>query len=219
MTEQQIENLKKVLSSSEQELNSSDLDKKIITASKINAPERRRLFDSWVENYQSLSMISSAALSVLLTVGMLFTLSFILSSNDNINERNNVAVQASIVDQVVVIEQDSSVATAVPNTALQQPSTQQPATQHARDQILASIEPLDIKVILDGMEFSHVDERALAEMAVTEAMADIRFMVMDGQLNSARDRYERLRRSCAVCSLPKTLEALVLNEESSSRRS
>lgn len=214
MTEQQIENLKKILSTSEQQPNSAELDDKIMTAAVKYAPIKKRLIDFLRIENQQFNVISSVGLSILLTVALFFSLSFILSKDEISQDQSYIVDRTDFEFQVEANDHETSIVTSSPIEFIERP-----ISADARDQLLAGMQPLDIKAILDSMEFTHTNDRELAEMAVTQAMNDIRFMVMEGELNNARDRYDRLRRSCSTCTLPETLEALVFNQTSSSSRS
>lgn len=213
MTEQQIENLKNILSSTDELTNSKELDAKILKAAKLNVPAKKQFFDTFGFKHQSLSFISTAALSVLLTTGIIFSLSYVVTNDRILDEKRPVASNTTIEEREIDLLNTTPV-----QIKKQIDLFDKPITEPARAQILAGMQSSDIAVLLDEMSFAHLDERLLAERAITEAMQDIRFMVMDDQLNSARERYERLRRSCSVCTLPETLEALVSRDVFSSVR-
>lgn len=206
MTEQQIENLRRVLSLSDEEQNSSELDEKILAVAKAKAPRTKPHFLINYFNVQSINFATSAAVSVLLTVGLFLGLSQILSVDDSFSNTDELFHAKEAQTNKREISQ--------PELVLEHELIARPLTESARDQILVDMELPEVSGLLDNMQFSIIEDRVIAQQAMLSAMEDIRYMVMNGGFNDARDRYDRLRRTCSVCTLPDTLEALVLNTAS-----
>ena len=73
-----------------------------------------------------------------------------------------------------------------------------------------SLELPSAEALLDGMEFVAASERLAAQTELVRALGDIHVLLKGGELDNARERYERLKHACGVCMLPDSLEALVL---------
>lgn len=214
MTEQQINNLGKILASSETIESSSQLDKIILTAAHQNKPIKKSfsLFNGF--HFQPLSFASSVVLSIAFTIfifagmGQLISIEHPSLANEELTPNN----------QTLAVTEKKS--TSVESATLKpEIISQAPMTPKARDQLLVEMALPDTKYLLNRMEFSFIEERDQAETSITAALGDIQLMIADGELNDARQRYERLRRSCETCSLPVTLEALVLNANAGTTRS
>ena len=93
---------------------------------------------------------------------------------------------------------------------------QAPQTLSARDQILAEMKLPNTAEILASLKFDVQQDRNLAEASINIAMTDIRQLIGVGQLSKARQRYAELRTMCANCTLPDTLEMLVIDANKNS---
>jgi len=98
MTEQQIENLQKLLSRSTLEGGSKELDERILQASRERVPTPVR--ESWFSIY---SAMTAGALAVILTIGLFFAMGHIVNVEEPVfvaqPDESNTTVKAQIVDQ------------------------------------------------------------------------------------------------------------------------
>ena len=209
MTEQQIKHLEKILNHSKADLETPELDKKILLAAKTKTSTNSRPINFNPFNLIQFGFLGSATLSIMITAGIFFTLNRIISversssilSADPItlnkqNQQRNVTQSTQTPE---IISRPDHIVIAVPTT------------QHARDQILMEMDLPDIKTLLSKMESPLSKDIILTENLIVQAMDDIRLMISNGKLNNARQRYDELKRYCISCSLPESLEALVLN--------
>lgn len=217
MTEQQVKKLKDLLDATDAPINSAELDSRIMRAASTQAEQRNR---SHRDNkpflgFMSSSLFTAAVLSLLMTAGVFIALSQIV----NTGNQSNIAAQSKTAIEInfgsgAALKAHKPVSSDSTQVAvrLDELSPTPTDSSQTRDQILAQMSLPDGQDVLGGMEFLLEADRVLAEQSVQLAMSDIRTMIGQGQLKSARERYERLRQSCDVCSLPSTLEALVLND-------
>lgn len=203
MTEQQIKQLKSILAATTDEQNSAELDNTILRSAKQLASQRKPFW-----NWSSLSTVGSAALAVLVTVTAFWTMSFALKPTEFIPPvaTINQEIEFEVKPQTIApAAQDNLII-----TRPEEPPLYQRSSDETKKQILASLGLLNTDKLLDNMPFPLAKDRQSAKLALNTAMADINKMLSDGQVKDARKRYDRLRRSCQVCTLPLTLEALAL---------
>ena len=220
MTEQQIKNLQVLLNSSQEtqldeqaEKDMLAFDTKILDAAKHHVVNKKssylsRLFDRI--SVPSFGLINAIALSVMLTLGVLFFLGQLTQLDDTQFLANKRIAQLEKNSQAELVDSESTLILS---------SIERPVSQNVRDQILLEMKLPDAQILLDEMGFSLTDDRQIAAVAITDALLDIRLMIKDGELNNARQRYEQLRLNCIVCVLPNSLEAVVLNFSPDSNRS
>ena len=222
MTEQHLNTLKELLASSKEVQNSAELDATILAASLANAPVARNVTSSWHAVFP-LNSVATAAVSITICMGVLLAMSQIISSDRNTEP---YALTPNVSSELII--------EVAPNHYPEPPildgtldgtgSIVKPRLppefggRTTQDQILAGIELPSAQALLEGKEFSFADERSLTESSLSGALADINQMLRSGALNEARDRYDRLRRSCSVCDLPTSLEALALATNNSTTR-
>ena len=69
----------------------------------------------------------------------------------------------------------------------------------------------DTEELLAGLVFSPTADQNSVRNSIALAMDEIRFLLLDGEIDNARSRYALLKENCSDCDLPDTLEALVLS--------
>jgi len=220
MTEQQIKNLQELLNDSSVEKldgstdnDLSELDAKLLNAAKQYVPVKKAsylsiLFERF--SFRSFGFINAMALSVMLTLGLLFVLGQLTQLDDSLILASGEIPQG---EKVVEKERGQLTKTVILDSA------ERPVSMNVRDQILLDMKLPDAQILVNEMQFSLADEKQIASVAISNALFDIRLMINDGELNNARQRYERLRKNCVVCVLPNSLEAVVLNFNLDSNRS
>jgi len=214
MTEHELKALKSVLDSSEQALNSTELDDEILRAAYAKA-ERMNVDKTWFERVvgllslrsSSLS-VGSAVLSLFLTVAVFFGLSNLISVEPGIPPQ--VAQNADTATEIYIDSNklqliEPAIRFAKPEYSVQTP----PSSINARDQLLAAMTLPSADTVVDRMMFNQEADRVLAGNLVAQAMSDIQVLIRDGEFNQARSRFDQLRQRCSVCTLPESLELLV----------
>jgi len=215
MTEQQIENLKQLLSNSETSDCSSVLDSKILNAAKLQSEQSTNSAQdkssSWFFHaFNSFGKLSAAALSVVITAALFVGLNQLISVDSSPHETDRPLVKTG--NDNIEIELEVVVNDSPTNENIAEPkSVTPPARQPARDQILSEMELPNTADIMASLNFDIQQDRNLAEAAINIAMNDIRQFIGVGQLHKARLRYAELRKMCSNCTLPDTLEMLVFN--------
>lgn len=222
MTEQHINTLKELLASSKKVENSAELDAKILAAARTKKTTVKNTRTNWLRFFP-LRSLSTAVFSITICVGVLLAMSQIISIDNNQNSYVSVANGPS--ELVLEIFPSESTKPLILNGTSDRPeSIKNPGLppefggRTTQNQILAGLELPTAQALLEGKEFSFADERSLLESSLSGALADINQMLRSGALNDARDRYDRLRRSCSVCDLPSSLEALALANDNSTSR-
>ena len=216
MTEQQFEKLKTMLQSSDAPENSPELDSSILGAAKQQAEQYQQSekrtssknnSTNWFVSLLQGSYAQAAVLSVALTLAVFFGLGQMLKpDSDDLFAHTNG--QKDHTEITFVVPQKSSVLTH--QTPLIPDALPEPLITDAREQILAQMNTLNVGELLDSMNFDQQKDRQFAESLVILAMTDIQFMLKNGKLNNARQRYVELKERCDVCRLPNTLDALAL---------
>lgn len=224
MTEQQIQQLKKLLENSSHNENSTELDHAILGKAQAMSEQRQRLNTQASGQTQSIRGLShwfatfgfmrSAALSVALTVAVFWGLNKAISVDHQAQPL--IANNSSFDDLAYVTRVDNRPKGAQSLSKFDRPvyapgTSPQLLTIDVRDQILAEMEFPETQRVLDSIALSLDENRMTTEAVVVQAMTDIKDMIREGQLNNARDRYNLLLLACGQCALPDTLEALVLN--------
>jgi len=211
MTERQIENLKKLLMNSKVTEDTPELDDKILTAAKQHAKNLTRQ-SNW--SLLQFGTLSSVTLSIAFTVTLFFGLNQILNINapSEIQAQHNAEVNVALLANKQKATQPSASVITHPNELIKKLGVvSAPEAQPVRDQILAQLELPNTQDILATMSFQLQEDHKLAENSINFAMSDIRQLISGGQLDKARVRYAQLREMCDGCTLPNTLEALVIN--------
>ena len=220
MTEQQFEKIKELLDASKPAQSSTELDNKILTmaAQQLDQDKQQQVRGqifagsfkkvlSWLQKFTQNGIAQAAVLSTALTlvvfVGMAQLLKVEQGSSFTASEQTTLEfkVSSKIVNETL----PARTKVALPTIEFEMPETQQ-----ARDQILASMPLPDINSLLNDVVSQDSRDRQFTQSVVSVAMKDIRFMLDNGQLDDARVRYAKLKKRCTECSLPDTLEALVV---------
>ncbi|MEM7357785.1 MAG: hypothetical protein AAF431_01655 [Pseudomonadota bacterium] len=216
MTEQQIEQLKSLLADSADQENSKQLDERILTAAAQTAQTRQTSTRAQASVRSPFGSLVTASLAVLFTGGV-----FLLMSNMVAVDEPGPIAQVEPDELKIVLENQPSTATQEMVVARQNPKRLMPevlpptlnSNHRSKDEILAELDIPSADALLDTMEFSLAKDRPLARQALESALADINLMLNEGDWDDARKRYDRLRRSCMVCTLPPNLESLALNTQ------
>ena len=223
MTEQQFERLKQHLDASSKQT-SVDLDKSILHAAMQRAEQnetqqpdegkntKKRLgnqLHNWLSGWLQTTAVQSAVVSVALTVFVFVGLALTIKPEQQttISNSESMAFTFNSTDQLDDKTQRNDDVKALIQKV---EPLQMPVTQQGRDQILAQMSLPDVQTLLEAMEFEQHDDRQSAESVISIAMQDIRIMIENQNLNGARVRYAGLKQRCAKCSLPESLEALLL---------
>ena len=223
MTEQQIEELAKVLrrSSPVKDLDTPVLDSKILNAAAKAAQETpstvtNTASSTWRFPFVGLNNFSSAAFSIVLTAVVFIVLAKLIevdeskvvayTGNQSINnssESSDTQDNTHVADNKVQFSKP-----AVPEQAPLLPIDN-------RDSILATMPLPSVAQMVGEMQFDMATDRLLAKESLVLAMADIEQLIREQNFIDARQRYQRLRRSCHVCELPDSLETLALSQKES----
>jgi len=209
MTEKQIEHLKKVLADSQLAENSPELDDLILKSAHESAHASQVKFKSTPRNFLTLvpvSFLRSATLAIVFTIGTFFAMGQLVSVDENVaaidESKLNIKEAAS---NEAAIKPDQTPLTLPENIALE------PAPSSlSRDQILMNFELSDTEELLAQLSFDFSENPKLVQNNIEVAMIDISSLIQTGELDNARQRYSDLKTQCDGCSLPATLEALVL---------
>ncbi len=202
MTEDQIEHLKTLLDDSLTGETSAEMDKAVLSAAHKQANRNKRQnVMIWLPD---LSIFSSAAVAVILTMGIFLTLGKAISPEESTFVGTVSMVPNTLMDESLVPElREQIVRPSYP--ALPPMSAQQ------RDAVLMSVTLPDTQDLLEQMELSLNRERLQLAGEIRTALFEINALLESGDLNNARRRYDRLRRVCTVCQLPESLDALALS--------
>jgi len=232
MTEQQIENLKQLLSNSETPDSPSELDNKVLKAARLYSQEvnntREKNFLSRIFNaFSPLGKLSAGALSVLLTAAIFLGMNQIIKVDSEFQTTEGLlATSDDGKIELEIIAKESTTNRTISESNLGKPkfepkivgtkTEQAPQRLSARDQILAEMKLPNTAEILASLKFDIQQDRKLAEASINIAMTDIRPLIGVGHLSKARQRYAELRTMCAHCTLPDTLEMLVIDANKNS---
>ena len=208
MTEQQIAQFKSILDDSslvsDLEKSSKDLDMKILSASRER--ETRKIKASKLAMFGlSINVLGTACLAVLFTVGLFFGMSHLIAPDELpivFKDQPEVKVEGLVISEAPV------------KNLVVRPElvTRQDApSKVSRDKILMDFSLPATSKLLAKMEFGVAQDREEAQAAINIAMFEINTMIELGTFDSARERYAMLLENCQACSLPTTLEALVLS--------
>jgi len=222
MTEQQFEKLKELLHSSDASDNSNQLDQKILSAAHQQAVQAKqeqqnqrahRRMMSWLTSILQAGLIQAAVLSVTLTLALFFVFGQIIHADAPVLLSNDFSTHNDVRNQnlPVITFTRSNNRVANSNIETQTHSFEvldAPEMVSSRDQLLEQMQLPDIDTLLDDMIFDDQNDRQLAQSTITLAISDINSMLNTGELETARQRYAELKKSCEVCELPDTLEAL-----------
>jgi len=235
MTEQQFEDLKLLLDRSPTPPNSEQLDKQIIGAArrrasdvKLRAKTNNRVVEL-LRQFSSNNAVATVAVSLTVTFvvfSVMSQMAFLYQAPDQNSvvgtkdtsqdqRRDNSADIAISIEQTQQASKAAASSDAIPRIA-QAPMVN--TSRLSKNEILADLVLPTAETLLQGAEFSKDGERALASASVTTALTDINNYIRQGKLENARDRYDRLRRSCMACSLPSTLDALALGSRTQQSR-
>lgn len=215
MTEHEVKALKSILDQAKPGVTPNELDQKILLAADEQAAylKAKRSQKRWMgalREHQLPINLGPAVLSITMTAMVFFGLSklFTVSPTETPVLTNNTPTE-------IIIETANEEITTLDDTELYPSDVfldASPLAINSRDQILAEIQLPSTDRMLQGMQFDQSSDRLLAMELVTQAMVDIRSLLVSGEFNRARNRFEQLRERCDVCTLPKSLEVLVLND-------
>ena len=218
MTEQQLDTLKNLLASSEKIENSAELDAAILAASIERAPRTNRTISNWLHLFP-INSLASAALSITICGGVLLGMSQVISLQPKpVPDILTPPLASSLTIELGPGGSTTSDAIDRSSVLIKPELPPQFEGRTKQDQLLANLELPSVQTLLEGKEFSFADERSRTEESLRDALADINHMLRNGDLNDARDRYDKLRRSCSVCNLPSSLEALALAKANTTTR-
>lgn len=217
MTEQQFDQMKRLLESSKGEQNSQALDQQILSeaAENVSSMKTTKSINGWfsasfsylrlnsLNDYLQSGFVPSAVVSISLTLAVFFGLGQLLSIEITPLKNDQVLTQ-----QQAIVEVDKGHAIKT-NKKHDIALVEKPILGEARAKVIAQMELPDIQSLLNEMTFEQTQDRTLAENAINIAMADIRSMLDLGRIDSARERYALLKLDCFKCSLPDSLDALV----------
>ena len=214
MTEKQIEQLKKVLSDSKLADNSSELDDAILQLAHDSAQTTRANSQSKSTNVFALlplSFLRSATLAIVLTVGVFFAMGQLVSVDENIAALDQPEIKVGNAADSESFSQASQGVIVLPENVALEPAP----SGLSRDHILMTFELSETEELLAKLsfDFSNNSDSSQADFdvaAVQVAMVDINSLIQTGALDNARQRYSDLKTECDGCSLPDTLEALVI---------
>lgn len=218
MTEQQINQLKRLLEQDASSQDNPELDATILAAAREQADQYARR-QAHRTRFASLRFVPAIGLAVVMTLGLLLAMGQWLSVEP-------IAPVVKRSSQVLPIDlearQNAPVENAQePRIALPQLTRVLPPpinTQLKRDRVL-TIYPLpDSRAVVASMTFELEQQRVAASENIQLALNDINLMLKQGQLNDARQRYDALRNQCPYCVLPDSLELLVLNHQANRLR-
>ena len=208
MTEKQLSQLKSLLEdsslASELQKTSTELDEKILSAarareaSQVNNPKR-------AEFGLSFSMLATASLAIILTVGLFFGMSQMILPEESSMHISNGAD----LEQRQSFQKNSKVKDLI--TRPESVEMQDAPSKVSRDRILMEFSLPATNELIANVEFEFQQDRSDAQAAIDIAMFEISSMIELGSYDSARERYAMLLEDCHGCSLPTTLEALVLS--------
>ena len=158
----------------------------------------------------------TAGLAVLFTGGVFLLMSNMVAVDQPgpIAQGEPDELKIVLENQPPIAQQEMVVASQDPKRLMPEALPPTPSSNHrSKDEILAELDIPSADALLDTMEFSLAKDRPLARQALESALADINLMLNEGDWDDARKRYDRLRRSCMVCTLPPNLESLALNTQ------
>jgi len=209
MTEHEIKTIKKLLANSHTPSNSQELDQRIIehanSTASVKSENQNKIF--------GIGFLSPAILAIVLTLGLFFWMGQIVSV-DQIAAQKQAAVDALNFEQrnADIEPAENYQPIDRPEKIAVLPKPEQ--TQSARDAILFEYDLPSTDVLLANMDLATEFDSQEVGQSIELALTDIKGMISQRQFNEARMRYALLRQNCRECSLPNTLEDLVLADSS-----
>lgn len=229
MTEKHIKQLYALLSQSSPEGSSKELDDKILLASKerlsqIQSTDQFGQSSSWLKrSLAPLGFIRTAGIAVSLTLviflGMGQLLSFdhddLIAIKPNLKEQDGMRV----IGTKPFISETKLASISKPVQELIEQAPMQVQRDKALLESVQSIGLPDTDDLLATIEFVVESDRALAQVSIDNAMGDIHSMLIQGELNNARERYVQLKQvqlkqHCPPCRLPNSLDDLLIAQTS-----
>jgi len=210
MTEQQINELKQILEHSDlgKNSNSQELDEKILLAAQKHTANIK--LKSAPSNFRKnifTPSFAAAVFSVMFTVFLFLGLGKMLS----VDHIDIPAPLASDSQELDVGETSNPLILSTPDISRpEKPSVEPTALARNRDSILQELPLPSVDKLLGDMDFDIDADRSLVKDTLSIAMHDIGKFIQVGELDDARQRYQRLRQSCSMCTLPESLESLAL---------
>jgi hypothetical protein len=214
MTEQQIEQLKEILDSAELDANSAELDNKILraAASRIQKAKPTGFTATWQRFVRSkpFGVAGAALASLILTISVLFGLSRMLERDERVVQKTEKPSIVIDFDKTDSSQLQEVAKLSRPDDSIIYPGDLSISREFALAELV--IPPTDL--LLSSFNYALPKDRNAAQAAITVAMNDIRSMINQGRVDSARHRYTELVRNCEICILPNSLDLLVARSES-----
>lgn len=157
----------------------------------------------WSLNGAVFQQLSSAAFSILFTLGVFLTLHHALTPQPLDTTAGESA--PTLRFEIVGREPEASSLLSIADIPKPERHTFRDATHVAqlRPLLTASMDILiEHQVTVDGLDI------AVSKSLIQDAMFDITQHIRQGKIDDARLRYERLKLACEPCLLPASLEAL-----------
>ena len=204
MTEQQIDELRALLASSNARTGSKELDERILAEAAKHASELAADSASRFKWFAPGGFAVAAALSTVVTAAIFVVLNKMVTP---------VPPASRLVDQQQRIDFEIEVLPVPADSRHEIANVERPSAPTANqratlDESLGALELPSAQLVIADMEFSVAKERDAASLLVASALSDINLMIGDGYFEQARDRYQELRRVCEGCKLPESLEEL-----------
>lgn len=215
MTDEQFNRLKTLLNASSQQTATPELDKKILQqarlATELQKTEKQQPEAPndkvWANLSWPIGNTAIAFSALFCTAAILFGLAQVTSVSEPDFALKNTIDETEHSADVAQIEKPKL----APRPSFITPSKQPTShlTPSIFDQkILAEIELPSAQQMVDRIHFTIAQDRQRAEQVIGQAMTDINQLLNAGNLATARQRYQQLRKGCTPCALPQTLEAL-----------
>ena len=208
MTEKQLSQLKSLLEdsslASELQKTSTELDEKILSAARAREASQAST-PNRAEFGLSFSMLATASLAIILTVGLFFGMSQMILPEESSMHISNGAD----LEQQQLFQKNSKVKDLISRP--ESVTMQDAPSKVSRDRILMEFSLPATNELIANVEFEFQQDRSHAQVAIDIAMFEISSMIELGSYDNARERYAMLLEDCHGCSLPTTLEALVLS--------
>lgn len=208
MTEQQIDQLKSLLKEStlanELEQSSKDLDEKLLRAAQTRNTQQVKAPNVAIFGLP-FSVLGTVSLAVVFTTGLFLGMSQMILPEERAMVLNGDS--KLVAGKLITREAKVKDLIEAPEHAV----TSNAPVKSSRDRILVDFDLPSASELIAQMEFNVEQDRADTQAAIDIAMLEISTMIELGTFDNARERYAMLLESCQPCSLPTTLEALVLD--------
>lgn len=209
MNKSQFNRLKKALDQGKSNNNAASVDAQIRQlaqqkAAEIRAEQRQK---AWFRR-KAMSFASAFSLAITITAASLLIMSHLTAvpelelfadtpSTTLSNERQSTITIARSIDSL-------------PPGMLATPVVRAQSRFYSADEILQEFSLPSPTALARRMNLDTSADRWAIVSSLSSALADISAMIGVGEFEQARQRYQRLRQSCANCQLPNSLEELTL---------